>query len=78
MAQVGRNWFQDGPEVASGLKRFQDGLRCRRIGTVVEDVAIGQHHGGAAVVDAERHQDLILKAPRLHSYLYGHLKSQDW
>ena len=30
------------------------------------------------VVDAERHQDLILKAPRLHSYLCGHLKSQDW
>ena len=30
------------------------------------------------VVDAERHQDLILKAPRLHSYLCGLLKSQDW
>ena len=67
---VGRNWFQDEPKVASGLQRFQDGLRCRRIRTVVEEAAIDQRHGGAAVVDAERHQDLILKVPTV-AFLVG-------
>ena len=65
-----RTWFQDGPKVASGLKRFQYGLRCRRIRTVVEEAAIDQRHGGAAVVDAECHQDLIMKVPTV-AFLVG-------
>ena len=47
---VGRNWFRDEPKVASGLKRFPDGHRCRIIRTVSEETAIDQRHEGPAVV----------------------------
>ena len=42
------NWFQNEPTVASDLQRFQGGLSCRRIRTVVEDATIDQRHGEAA------------------------------